>query len=234
MELREARSRLKRLGSRKRAEASRGFFKTGPGEYGEGDEFLGVTMPALKGLARQCADLKRADLRRLLWSPLHEERLLALVVLVRQYEKASDRERRQIFDFYLKNTARINNWDLVDLSAPRIVGMHLLERDRRVLYRLVRSQSLWERRIAVISSAAFIKAGQCGDTFKLCELLLYDPEDLMHKACGWMLREAEKRDGRAVRRFLKRHHKVMPRTMLRYAIERFPERERAEYLKRGR
>lgn len=209
-----------------------GFFKTGPGQYGEGDRFLGSRVPDLRKVAREFASLSMTEIQSLLASPWHEERLLALVILVRQYAKGEERERNAIYALYLRSTGRINNWDLVDVSAPQIVGLHLLTRDRRPLYRLVKSRSVWERRIAIIATQQFIRGGEFEDTLALAEALLDDEHDLIHKAAGWMLREVGKRDRRALEAFLDRHAATMPRTMLRYAIERLPPARRRRYLRR--
>ncbi len=206
------------------------FFKTGPGEYGAGDVFVGIPVPALRRLAR---DFQAADERvilALLASRIHEERLLALMILVRQFEKGSEVERRRIYRLYGANTARINNWDLVDLSAPNIVGAWLAGRSRAPLDRWARSHSLWERRIAIVATHTFIRAGDFGDTLRIADRLLGDPHDLIHKATGWMLREVGKRDVAGLETFLAPRYRSMPRTMLRYAIERFPEARRKAYL----
>jgi 3-methyladenine DNA glycosylase AlkD len=227
----EVRSRLARLGDRKRAWELQRFFKTGPGEYGEGDRFLGVRVPDLRSLARECADVSLSALRTLLRSRVHEERLLALLALEQKYSRGSDSEKERIYRFYLDNTRCVNNWDLVDLSAGKIVGDFLIDRDRAVLYELAASENIWERRIAIIATSAFIKIGDYSDTLEIADILLEDEEDLIRKAVGWMLREVGKRDPRAEERFLKPRYRRMPRTMLRYAIERFPESKRQRYLK---
>lgn len=211
-----------------RSESLAWFFKTGPGQYGEGDKFLGVRVPDIRAIAK--LDDGGSGVSRLLESPWHEERLLALLILVRRYERGDLRTKKRIFDFYLANTRWINNWDLVDLSAYKIVGDWLLDRARSVLHGLARSGGLWERRIAIVSTYAFIRNGDLAETFALARLLLRDPEDLMHKACGWMLREAGKRDSAALEAFLESHVRRMPRTMLRYAIEKFPDARRQHYL----
>lgn len=211
-----------------RSESLSSFFKTGPGQYGEGDKFLGIRVPDIRVVAK--LDDGSSDVSCLLESPWHEERVLALLVLVGRFERGDLLTKRRIFDFYLSNTRWINNWDLVDLSAYKIAGAWLLDRPRRVLRRLARSGSLWERRIAIVSTYAFIRTGDLHDTFALAESLLCDPEDLMHKACGWMLREAGKKDAAALEAFLERHVRRMPRTMLRYAIEKFPEARRRQFL----
>jgi 3-methyladenine DNA glycosylase AlkD len=229
--LEELRSHLQALASPQRAANLRWFFKTGPGEYGEGDQFLGLTNPQLRALARTFAALPLAEVSALLHSPWHEERALALMILVRQYEKGTPSTREECYTFYLRHTHRINNWDLVDISAPHIVGAHLRDKDRSVLYELAASSSLWEQRIAVLATFAFVRDGQFLDTFQLATSLLHHPHDLIHKAVGWMLREVGKRDRAAEEAFLRPHYHQMPRTMLRYAIERFPEPLRQAYLK---
>jgi 3-methyladenine DNA glycosylase AlkD len=208
------------------------FFKTGPGEYGEGDRFFGIVVPELRRLVPLFQDAPPATLERLLRDPVHEKRLLALLVLVRQFERGDEAARAAIADFYLSHTACINNWDLVDLSAPNIVGAHFMARNRAALRRLARSRSLWERRISVVATHAFIRAGEFRDTFAVADILMRDREDLIHKACGWMLREVGKRDRRALERYLRPRLADMPRTMLRYAIERFPERLRRQLMRR--
>lgn len=209
------------------------FFKTGPGEYAEGDVFIGVTVPRTRAVAKGFLELPQAELKKLLRSRIHEERLLGLVILVHRYRRArEDAVREGVMRVYLAHTKWINNWDLVDLTAPYIVGAHLLERDRKLLYRLVRSRLLWERRIAIVATLGLIRERSYKDCLRLCALLLDDEHDLMHKACGWMLREVGKREVATLRRFLDAYGPVMPRTMLRYAIERFPERERRQYLER--
>ena len=210
------------------------FFKTGPGEYGEGDRFLGITVPVQRGIVRRHRECTAGDAAKLLASKIHEERLIALMLLVERYRHGDDAEQDSVIRIYLSNTAHVNNWDLVDLSAPGLLGAHLSDRDRKPLYRLARSASLWERRIAIISTLAFIRNGDLGTTFDIAEMLLADEHDLIHKAVGWMLREAGKRDRRAEIRFLDRHAAKMPRTMLRYAIEKFPEKLRLAYLASGR
>ncbi len=213
------------------ARHSQRFFKTGPGQYGEGDLFLGIRVPKLRELAKEFIDSPLSEARRLLRSAYHEERLFALLLLVQKFSGGNAARQKTIYEMYLKNTRYINNWDLVDLSAYLIVGSYLADKNRRPLYRLAQSASLWERRIAIISTFHFIKHNQFADTLKIAGLLLADQEDLMHKATGWMLREVGKRDLSAEKEFLKAHYRRMPRTMLRYAIEKFPEEERRKYLK---
>jgi 3-methyladenine DNA glycosylase AlkD len=212
----------------------RSFFKTGRGEYGEGDEFIGATVPALRETCRECRGASLAEIRVLLGSPVHEDRLLALLLLVDAFKRADSAERQRIYEFYLSSTSRINNWDLVDASAPAIVGGWLHDRSRAPLGRLAKSTSLWERRIAIVATAYFIRRGEFDDTLAIASLLLRDRHNLIHKAVGWMLREVGKQDGAVERRFLDTHAPHMPRTMLRYAIERFPPAERASYLRMGR
>ena len=205
------------------------FFKTGPGAYGAGDIFRGIRVPALRRLAQQQADLPLADVLRLLPSKGHEDRLLALLLLVRQFEQGDEAQQRRVFDAYLRNTRHINNWDLVDLSAPNIVGAWTAAHGTAILSRLARSKSLWERRIAIVATFRLIRQKRYATTLVLSRKLLADREDLLHKATGWMLREVGKRDPAVLRAFLDCHAAVMPRTMLRYAIERFPEAERRKY-----
>jgi 3-methyladenine DNA glycosylase AlkD len=207
------------------------FFKTGPGQYGEGDVFVGIRVPVLRAICRECAGIHVRDVKSLLRSKVHEERLLALLLLVDAFDRADVRDRRRIYQLYLANTAYINNWDLVDASAGPIVGAYLDDRSRAPLRRLARSALLWERRIAIIATFHFIKQNELEDTFEIADMLLADDHDLIHKAVGWMLREAGKRDKVALRRFLTTRYRRMPRTMLRYAIERFPEPERRRYLR---
>lgn len=226
------RRQFRAQGDPERAAGALRFFKTGPGEYGEGDQFLGLTVPQVRSMLVQTNDLVEADVLELLRSKWHEERLLALLILVRRFEKARNDEalRERIVKLYLANTKWINNWDLVDTSASQIVGGWLLTRDRAVLSKLAKSKSLWEQRIAVLATLTFIRKGQFGDTLRLSEHFLTHEHDLMHKACGWMLREAGKRDVEVLRMFLDEHATRMPRTMLRYAIEKLPDAERRKYL----
>lgn len=206
------------------------FFRTGRGDYGEGDLFLGLRVPDVRKIARELRSLSLADIRTLLASKWHEERLLALVILVHQFATAGDSERKQIYELYLASTDRIDNWDLVDGSAPQIVGAYLVDRDRRPLYRLAKSKSLWERRIAIIATQQFIRRGELDDTFAIAKVLIGDAHDLIHKAAGWMLREAGKRDRGRLEHFLDEFASHMPRTMLRYAIERLPNDLRRRYM----
>lgn len=225
-----ARKRLREFADRKRGKFLLRFFKTGRGEYAEGDRFLGVRVPDLRRVAREFRSLSLDDLRELLGSKWHEERLLALVILTEQYPRASNPEREAIYRLYLASTDRINNWDLVDVSASQIVGAHLIDQSTAPLRRLAKSRSVWERRIAIIATQRFIRAGKFDETLTIVEGLLKDSHDLIHKAAGWMLREIGKRDRSALAKFLERNASRMPRTMLRYAIEHFPRAVRKRYL----
>ncbi|MCU0642283.1 MAG: DNA alkylation repair protein [archaeon] len=219
------------LKNQEKARILQGFFKTGKGEYGEGDIFLGIVVPKQRALVKKYWNLlDLGDIQELLNSSIHEHRLTALLMLVKQYEKASGKKKSAIFNFYLLNTRNINNWDLVDLSAPNIVGSHLLDKDRKILYNLANSSHLWEKRISILATSAFIRNKDFEDTIKISEILLKDKHDLIHKAVGWMLREIGKRNLQVLETFLKKHHKTMPRTMLRYAIEKLPEKTRKAYL----
>jgi len=206
------------------------FFKTGPGEYGEGDVFVGVSLPAMREVCRDCRGAGLDAIRTLLRSRVHEERSLALLLLVDAFKRGDEEARRSIHEFYLRHTAFINNWDLVDSSAPSIVGAWLHERSRAPLRRLAKSRSLWERRMAILATHYFIRQGDLKETLRIADMLLADPHDLIHKAVGWMLREVGNRDAAAERRFLRTRYRQMPRTMLRYAIEKFPPAERKMYL----
>ncbi len=209
------------------------FFKTGKGEYGQGDKFLGVVVPNIRAVAKQYREVSFDVLARLLQSPWHECRLCALLILVERFRKSDESGKKRIFDFYLSRTKHVNNWDLVDLSAPGIVGAYLKDKPcRDTLYRLADSPLLWEQRIAVVSTYTLIKNDDFIDILALAERLLHHPHDLMRKAVGWMLREMGKRDKELLVQFLEKHCRVMPRTMLRYAIEKFPEEERKEFMKR--
>ncbi len=219
------REELRRLAEPDRVPDLQRFFKTGPGEYGDGDVFIGVRVPACRQVVRANRGLPLAACLELLESEVHEERLVALLLMVQLYADSPE-DREAVYGAYLANTAQIDNWDLVDASSRDIVGAHLLERSREPLYRLASSRDLWERRIAIVSTSAFIRVGDLDDTFGITEALLGDDHDLLHKACGWMLREAGKRDPARLTRFIETHAAVMPRTMLRYAIERFDPAER--------
>jgi len=225
-----ARRAMRALANPRDAEFLRRYFKTGPGEYGEGDRFLGIRVPMTRRVASQFRSMPFAQVLALLQSPWHEERLLALLLLVNRYERGDDATRTRVYLAYMANLGRVNNWDLVDLSAPGIVGAYLAKRSRRVLDALARSHNVWERRIAVLATFWFIREGELEPSLRLAARLLDDPHDLMHKATGWMLREAAKVDRVATERFLRAHQRAMPRTMLRYAIERFTPAERRRYL----
>lgn len=227
-------SDLRKFTDKEKAILLQRFFKTGKGEYGEGDVFLGITVPKQRQIAKKYALLSITDLQTLLNSKIHEERLTALLILVSQYKKADknkdEKQKEIIFNFYLKNTKNINNWDLVDLTAPNIVGNYLLDKDKSILYKLAISDNFWERRISIISTFAFIRNSDFKDAIKLSEILLKDKHDLIHKAVGWALREIGKKDLNSLIAFLDKNYKSMPRTMLRYSIEKLSETQRKYYL----
>ncbi len=227
------RAELRRLTDREKAAFLQGFFKTGPGQYAEGDRFRGITVPVQRALAKRYRHLDFDDAAELLESEWHEDRLVALFLLMHRYEKGVPPERARIHRHYLARVAtRVNNWDLVDSSAPTLVGAHLFEAgDASLLARLARDENLWRRRVGIVATLHFIRRGVFAPTLRVAELLLGDRHDLIHKATGWMLREMGKKDAAPLREFLDAHAAVMPRTMLRYAIERMPERERRKYLK---
>jgi 3-methyladenine DNA glycosylase AlkD len=222
--------RLRQFASREKAKVLKRFFKTGPGEYGAGDIFLGVMVPNVRKVAMEFQGMPLTEVIKLLRSGIHEERLLALLMLVSAYARGDDTLKKKIYGLYLKNTKYINNWDLVDLSAPNIVGSYLLDKSRKPLYVFARSKDLWKRRIAILATFQFIKQNDFDDTLGIAKILLVDDHDLLHKAVGWMLREVGKRSLPVEEKFLRQHYKNMPRTMLRYAIERFPEGKRRKYL----
>lgn len=227
--------RLRDLGDSDVAAGSQRFFKTGKGEYGEGDCFLGIRVPTLRKCVKDFAPLSMDEIATLVASPYHEVRMFALLMLVKKYGATTENaEKEAVYHFYLDHTRFINNWDLVDCSAPHIVGAHLYPRDRQPIYRLIGSSSLWERRIGIIATLYFIKRDDFSDTLGAAGLLLKDREDLIHKAAGWMLREVGKRDKGSLEVFLNNYYRQMPRTMLRYAIERLPEEQRLSYLKGGK
>ena len=225
------RADLSACSDKDKARVLQGFFKTKTGQYGEGDVFLGVTVPMQREIAKSSmARLSLGDIQKLLNSKIHEERLVGLLILVEKYKETP----REVYNFYLANTRRVNNWDLVDLSAPKIVGSYLLgKKDRRVLLRLARSENLWEKRIAIVSTWTFIRNGDFGKTLEISGVLLGDEHDLIHKAVGWMLREVGKRDKRVLEEFLRENYGVISRMTLRYAIERFPEEERKVWLRKN-
>jgi 3-methyladenine DNA glycosylase AlkD len=224
-------SELEKEADKNQAALLQKFFKTGKGEYGEGDVFLGIKVPVVRKIAQEFKNIKLEEVQEHLNSEIHEERLAALLILIEQLKKADENEKEKIFDFYLRNAARnkINNWDLVDLSCRFIVGEFLLDKKRDRLYKLA-TGNLWEKRIAIVSTYAFIIKNDFSDTLKISEMLLEDKHDLIHKAVGWMLREVGKRDVRVLKGFLDKHYKNMPRVMLRYSIERLDEKERKAYL----
>jgi 3-methyladenine DNA glycosylase AlkD len=233
MKAADVRKELESMAEPEKAAILQRFFKTGPSQYGEGDIFIGVMVPQSRQVAKKFNQLPLGEVRTLLYSRVHEERLVALLILAWRYSSASSsREKEAIVKFYLDHIKRVNNWDLVDLSAPNILGAHLVDRDgrRRLLYRLAGSENVWERRIAIVATHHFIRNGDFSDTLKIAEMLLQDRHDLIHKAVGWMLREVGKRDAAAEEEFLEKHCSVMPRTMLRYAIERLSERKRRRYM----
>jgi 3-methyladenine DNA glycosylase AlkD len=231
MTVQKIKKRLKQLANKEKVKILQRFFKTGPGEYGEGDVFIGVKVPDLRKVAKDVQDIATEDVIVLLESAIHEERLLALLILVRKYVKGNETTQKRIYRLYLKKTKFINSWDLVDGSAHHIVGDYLMDKNKAPLYRLAKSEDLWERRIAILATFYFIKHGKYEETLNIAKILLTDKEDLIHKAVGWMLREIGKRDMVFEEMFLKQHYKQMPRTMLRYAIEKFPEPKRQKYLK---
>jgi 3-methyladenine DNA glycosylase AlkD len=226
----EIRKTLRSLGDPAIAEHSQRFFRTGKGEYGEGDRFLGIRVPVIRAQVRKFRDASIGVVAQILKSPWHEERLFSVLSLADRFKRSGEQEQRRIFDVYIANIDRVNNWDLVDGSAHLIVGPWLEQRSRRRLYSMARSRHLWTRRIAIMSTYHYIKNGEFDDTLALAEILLQDDHDLIHKATGWMLREVGNRDREVEEQFLKKHYREMPRTMLRYAIEKFPEKIRKAYL----
>jgi 3-methyladenine DNA glycosylase AlkD len=234
MSLTLLRLEAKKHATKKRAEANAWYFKTGKGEYGEGDKFLGLTMPAQRKIAKQFCALPYTDIKKLLDDSYHELRMIGLLILVYKFEKTSEKGQKKIFNFYLRNRKAVNKWDLVDVSTPKIVGKYLLERpvaERKFLYTYAKSKNLWVRRIAILATFPFIDANKFNDTLKISKMLLDDKEDLIHKAVGWALREVGKKDEKVLKNFLDTHIRKLPRTTLRYSIERFPEKERKMYLK---
>jgi 3-methyladenine DNA glycosylase AlkD len=234
MEKKPARTQLERelkaAADPVRAEHSVGYFRTGKGQYGEGDIFLGISVPVLRKIALKHRGLAMADLQKLLESKIHEHRAAALEILVVQYERGDEKLREEIVEFYLRNTSYINNWDLVDGSAGPILGHHLKTHPRKILKKLAKSKSLWERRIAMISTMTLVWAGELDDALQIAEMLLDDEHDLIHKAVGWVLREAGRKDRKRLVAFLKAHYARLPRTALRYAIEHFSAEQRKKML----
>lgn len=217
--------------NKKQAQILRRFFKTGKGEYAQGDKFLGIKVPVVRRIAKAHQFLELSSTIKLLHSPFHEERFLGLLILIFYYNRGSEENKKKAYELYLASTRYINNWDLVDVTAKFIVGAFLWDKGRHVLDKLARSEYLWDRRIAILATFHFIEKGEFSDTLRIAKTLLADPHDLIHKAVGWMLREVGKRDLKVEEDFLKDHYRVMPRTMLRYAIERFPEKKRQAYLR---
>ena len=227
----EVQKKLRKMANKKIANHSQSFFKTGKGEYGEGDLFLGIRVPELRKVAKEFFDLDKTSILKLLKSKYHEERLTAVIILVNQYSKSRDDViRNKLYKLYTANFKYINNWDIVDVSCHKIVGPHLEERSRSILYKWAKSKDLWTRRISIISTFWFIRNNDLDDSYKLATILLKDKHDLMHKAVGWVLRECGKKDFKRLDNFLKSNYKKMPRTMLRYAIEKFPETHRKKYI----
>lgn len=230
MSIKELRDQMQKSSSKEQAKNLRWFFKTGAGDYGEGDVFIGIKVPVLRSIVKKHLDLSMDEVQELLSSRIHEERLAALMILVLRLPKCTEKGREDIYKLYLNNTRNINNWDLVDLSAPQIVGGYLINKDKKILFRLASSKILWEKRIAMMATFRFIKEKQFDTALIIAEMLLHDSHDLIHKAVGWMLREIGKREIGTEELFLQKHYKNMPRTMLRYAIEKFPEKKRKAYL----
>ena len=228
----EASEEIRELANEEIAKHSLRFFKTGKGEYGYGDIFLGVRAPKIRLIAKKHIDISIDDMKILIKSKYHEERFLGLIILMNKYSKTGDNKtRNQLYKTYVSSFKHINNWDLVDVTCSHVIGKHLIDKDRSILYTWAKSEDLWTKRIAIVSTHCFIRKNDLQDTFKIADILLNDNHDLIHKAVGWMLREAGKRDIKKEEDFLKKHYKTMPRTMLRYSIEKFPEDKRQKYLK---
>jgi len=228
----KASDEIRKLANEEIAKHSLRFFKTGKGEYGYSDIFLGVRAPKIRLIAKKHIDISIVDMKILIQSKYHEERFLGLIILVNKYSKTKDKKtKNQLYKIYISSFKYINNWDLVDVTCPHVIGKHLIDKDRSVLYKWAKSDDLWTKRIAIVSTFSFIRQNDLEDTFKIAEILLQDKHDLIHKAVGWMLREAGKRDLEKEEIFLKKYYRDMPRTMLRYAIEKFPESKRQAYLK---
>ena len=231
MNLKELKKTIRANANKDHAKTMQWFFKTGKGEYGEGDKFIGIKVPVQRKIAKKYGELDLEDLQKLLNSKIHEERLISLLILVDKYDDADDKIKDNIYRFYKMNRRKINNWDLVDLSAPKIMGKYLLNRDKQILFKYAYSNNLWEKRISIISTYSFIKNLDFNTTLEISDVLLNDDHDLIHKAVGWMLREVGKQDLKILEKFLKPRYNKMPRTMLRYSIEKFPEKKRKKYLK---
>lgn len=225
------RKELERLSDKEYAARLQKYFKTGKGEYGEGDRFLGIRAPNLRKLAKKYGNISMSQASELLKSSFHEERLFVLFVLAGLFKKANEEDKKKIYNLYLNNISFINNWDLIDASAGHIVGAYSFSRDKKMIYALAKSKSLWERRISIMSTSYFIGHNEFNDTLEIAKMLLHDEEELIHKAVGWLLREIGNRNLDREERFLKKYYTTMPRTMLRYAIEKFPEKKRKKYLK---
>jgi 3-methyladenine DNA glycosylase AlkD len=228
----ELQKTFRKLGSPEIANHSQRFFKTGKGQYGYGDIFLGIRTPLIRKFVKDNLDINISDTKKFIRSKYHEERMLGLLILVNKYSKSKDEEEKEkIFNLYVSSFKYINNWDLVDVTSPHVVGKHLMDKDRSILYEWAKSEDLWTKRIAIVSNWWFIRNRDLKDVFKISKILLNDEHDLIHKAVGWMLREAGKKDLATTEVFMKKHYQQMPRTMLRYAIERYPEAKRQKYLR---
>lgn len=234
---RNLKEKLLAFSSEERAQQVRRYFKTLEGEYGEGDKFIGVSLPQIRILAKESSEISMTELKKMVKSPIHEERLLGFIICVLKISEARKKKdedtEKEIVDFVLNHRIFLNNWDIIDVTVPKILGPYFLKRNRKVLYRLIKSKSLWDRRIALMTTFEFIRNADFEDTLKFCEIVLDDKEDLIHKASGWMLREVGKRKKAKLIPFLNKYHAKMPRTMLRYAIEKLPAPEREKYLKRS-
>ena len=230
--LKKIKEDLEKAANPEKVEIYQRFFKTGKGEYGEGDIFIGLTVPKQREIAKKYIGLDLEDVKKLLSDKVHEYRLTGFLILVYKFEKADEKEKNIIVEFYLKNIKSANNWDLIDCVADKILGNYLIDKDKKILYDLAKTDNLWKKRIAIISTFEFIKNNQFEDTLKISEILLKDKHDLIHKAVGWMLREVGKRDMKTEEVFLKKYYKTMPRTMLRYAIEKFDSKKKAFYMNR--
>ena len=230
--LKKIKEDLEKAANPEKVEIYQRFFKTGKGEYGEGDIFIGLTVPKQREIAKKYIGLDLEDVKKLLSDKVHEYRLTGFLILVYKFEKADEKEKNNIVEFYLKNIKSANNWDLIDCVADKILGNYLIDKDKKILYDLAKTDNLWKKRIAIISTFEFIKNDQFEDTLKISEILLNDEHDLIHKAVGWMLREVGKRDIEIEEAFLKKYYKTMPRTMLRYAIEKFDGKKKEFYMNR--
>ncbi|NCN53056.1 DNA alkylation repair protein [Candidatus Wolfebacteria bacterium] len=230
LKLKDLEKELKSKADKEGAKVYSSFFKTGKGQYGEGDYFLGITMPQQRLIAKKYTHLSIKEIEQLIHSKVHEYRMTALIIWTYQYKEADRIKREKIYKAYIKNLKWINNWDLIDVTTPRIVGGYLLDKDRKILYKLAKSKNLWERRVAILTTFNFITKNDFKDALKISEILLKDEHALIHKAVGWMLREVGKRDIKQLEKFLKKYYKKMPRTMLRYSIEKFSEKKRKKYL----